>query len=132
MVDNIKEEIEDKVIDCINSGAGGRLVIFKPEKIDLPAQAGKDLVVEKRGDYAKKKISLNIYLKKILGKEEISVVPDKNFYLVFVDFDIIKQDFSDNFLVIPSIDLWKLKGKNDFSKYIINKNDFARYLMSVL
>ncbi len=54
MAENLKEEIEDKVIDCINAGAIGRLVIFKPEKSD------KDLIVEKRSDYKKKTISLKI------------------------------------------------------------------------
>jgi hypothetical protein len=47
MADNIQEEIEDKVIDCINAGVTGRLVIFKPEKNNF----GADLAVERRGKY---------------------------------------------------------------------------------
>jgi hypothetical protein len=47
MAENIQEEIEDKLIDCINSGVAGRLIIFKPEK-----KGQEDyLAIERRGKY---------------------------------------------------------------------------------
>jgi hypothetical protein len=155
MSDNIKEEIEDKIIDCISLGAGGRLVVFKPEN------SGRDLVVEKKGDYKKKVISLNIYGKEFsseqdFGNEIRKLAVQKNFkaeedfYLVFVYFDIVKQDISDSFLVIPSLDLsrlsrqgrdnrgstiesgQKLADKNDFSKFSVTKKDFPKFLIKML
>jgi hypothetical protein len=136
MTDNIKEEIEDKIIDLITLGASGRLIVFKPENSD------KDLIVEKRGDYKKSVISLNIYGKESLGsqgfQEEIhkladdkNLKADENFYLVFVYFDIVKQKINDDFLVIPSSDLQELKKETDFSKFSINKKNFVRYLIEV-
>jgi hypothetical protein len=150
MIENIKEEIEDKVIDLIVSGAKGRLIVFKPvptgrqaENSDPSAQAGKDLVVEKRADYKKKVISLNIYvgdffvgqnikkeIYKLAGEKKINA--QENFYLAFVHFDVIKQDISDNFWVIPSVDLQNSAGKNDFSKFLTNKKDFVGFLIKAL
>ncbi len=137
MAENLKEEIEDKVIDCINAGAIGRLVIFKPEKSD------KDLIVEKRSDYKKKTISLKIYGKELFGdqgfKKEVKqlvdkkeIKPDKNFYLMFVHFDIVKQDIKDKFLFISSLDFQKTAKQNDFSKFLINKKDFGKLLIEKL
>jgi hypothetical protein len=122
MVDNIKEKIEDKVIDCINYGAGGRLIILKPENSD------KDLMVEKRGDYKKKPISINVY-DKIAPPQMQSFAPDNNFYLVFAHFDIVKQDIADSIYVIPSS---KFSDKIDFSKFLINKNNLGGFLIDTL
>ena len=52
MTDNIQQEIEDKVIDDINSGVAGRLIIFNPEKTSF----GADLAVERSGKYKEKEI----------------------------------------------------------------------------
>ncbi len=113
---NIKETIEDKVIDYINSGASGRLIIFKPENSD------KDLVVEKKGDYEKKVICLKIFGKEFLGNDSIKkeIKPEENFYLLFVDFDIVKQDLKDNFVIVSSM---------DFSQNSIDKKDFSMFLI---
>lgn len=120
----IKEQIEDKIIDCITMGAGGRLVVFKPENLD------KDLVVEKRNDYKKKVIFLNIYRKEevkrlVAGKD---FIPQEYFYLVFVDFDAIKQEIGDEFWVVPALDSSGLMGKGSFSDFLVNKKDFAMFL----
>jgi hypothetical protein len=134
MAENIKEKIEDKIIDLITLGAPGRLVVFKPENSD------KDLIVEKRADYKKEVISLNIYGSESSGSQdfgkEIHQLTDKtnlnaeeNFYLIFVYFDVVKQDINDNFLVVPSLGLQNLVKTNDFSKFLISKKDFIRFLI---
>jgi hypothetical protein len=138
MTDNIQEEIEDKIIDLIASGASGRLIVFKPENSD------KDLIVEKRGNYKKKVISLNVYGREFFGDQNIAkeiyqlagkknLNAEENFYLVFVRFDIVKQDIDDSFWIIPSLDLQKIEGgKGDFSKFLTNKKDFIRFLIEAL
>ena len=59
-MENIQQEIEDKIIDLIALGAQGRLIVFKPEKSD------KDLIVEKRSDYN----NLEIYIKEEIADYE--------------------------------------------------------------
>lgn len=122
MVDNIKEKIEDKIIDCINSGAGGRLIILKPENSD------KDLMVEKRGDYKKKPISLKVYDKDAPPQAQ-SFVPDNNFYLIFAHFDVVKQNIEESIYIIPSL---KFSDKIDLSKFLINKNNLGGFLIDAL
>lgn len=122
---NIQEEIENKIIDLIALGAGGRLIVFKPENSD------KDLIVEKKGGYKNKVIRLNIYeqreISQLAGKEDIGVEGD--FYLVFVNFDFVKQDIADNLWLIPSADFAGMKEENDLSKFSINKKAFIRFLI---
>ena len=101
MADNIQEQIEDKIIDLIALGSGGRLVVFKPEN------SAKSLIVEKKGDYKKDSISLKVCnvegenFSQAAGKSN----PEDNFYLVFVRFDIVAQDIDDALWVVPSFDL---------------------------
>ncbi len=122
---NIKEEIENKIIDLIALGAGGRLIVFKPENLN------KDLVVEKKGGYKNKVIYLNVYGKKeinqLAGKDDLKA--NEDFYLMFVNFDIVKQNIEDSFLIIPSLDLKNLSEENDFSKFLTNKKEFVRFLI---
>jgi len=115
MVDNIKEKIEDKVIDLIALGAGGRLIVFKPEKIN------NDLIIEKRNDYKKGFIAINVY--NAQPSDNIKVIPKHNFYLMFVNFNIVKQDIDDNFIVIPSDNLQNkiLMTKKSFIGFLIEK-----------
>ena len=56
MTENIQEEVEDKIIDCINSGAGGRLIVFKPEKKGFEDY----LAVERRGEYKEEEMYFQI------------------------------------------------------------------------
>jgi hypothetical protein len=121
MADNIQEKIEDKIIDLIALGARGRLIVFKPENSDI------DLVVEKRGDYKKKVIFLNIRKKELVAEKNFTL--DENFYFVFVDFDIVKQDISENIFFVPSLELQKITDEKDLSRFLINKKDFVRFLI---
>ena len=130
MPDNIKEKIEDKIIDLINSSAGGRLVIFKPENSD------KDLVVEKRGDYKKKPVSFKIYGQDASSKDQnfIKEIQNKNldaedgFYLIFAYFDIVEQDIEDPVWLIPSFEFAAAAGDN-LSKFLIKKKDIGKFLI---
>ena len=63
MADNLQEEIEDKIIDCINSGVTGRLIIFKPEKNDIE----DCLAVERRGAYKKKDKEIYFQINSFVG-----------------------------------------------------------------
>jgi len=116
-------------------GASGRLVIFKPEKSlgRSTGEADKDLVIEKRGAYKKKVVSLNIYegenFQQLLSQK---IKPEENFYLMFVDFDVVKQSVNDNFWVIPSLDLESISVKTDFSKFLMAKKDFIEFLIETL
>jgi len=116
MTDNIKEQIEDKIIDLIALGAGGRLVVFKPEKND------KDLIIEKRNDYKNESIAINVYNTQL--SDDVRIVPEDNFYLMFVNFDIVKQDIDDNFIIVPSNNLQ--------TKLPMNKKSFIMFLMERL
>jgi hypothetical protein len=126
MTDNIKDKIEDKIIDLIALGSSGRLVVFKPEKIN------KDLIVEKRGDYKKKAVSLNIYEKEFSDSFGKEINPDEDFYLLFVNFDIVKQDINDNFLVVSSLEYEGAIKNGDFSKFVTNKKSFVSFLIEKL
>jgi len=129
-MENIKEKIEDKIIDLIALGAPGRLVAFKPEKFFV------DLVVEKKGDYKKMPIFLNVYSKEQDFEAEVkqakNINPAENFYVVFADFDFIKQNIGDNIFVVPSVSVSELSGKADFSKFSMNKKEFVSFLIDSL
>jgi len=117
-MENIKEKIEDKVIDFITAENNGRLIIFKPENSD------KDLVIEKRDDYKNKIISLKIYGKEFLNNKSIKkdIKSEKNFYLLFVDFNFVKQNIEDDFWFVSAL---------DFKPILTNKKDFVRFLMEI-
>ncbi len=123
MSENIKEKIEDKIIDLITLGASGRLVVFKPEGPE--GYPDKDLIVEKKGDYKNKVVSLKIFDKELFGNEEIKneINPDINFYLIFAKFNFIKQDIEDEIFVVSTV---------DFKKTPMDKKDFFRYLIEKL
>ena len=133
MAENIQEEIENKIIDLVAFDAGGRLVIFKPENSD------KDLVVEKKGEYKKKAFFLNIYgiegsdinekIRQLIDKNKIKA--ENNLYLVFVTFDVIRQDINDSLWVIPSLDLSKISKTKDLKRFLTTKKDFVRFLIDI-
>jgi len=157
MADNIQEEIEDKVIDDINSGVGGRLIIFKPEK----APFGADLAVERRGKYKEKEIyfQINSFVAPAEAKNFVKIFSqesfkaDKNFYLLFIYFDEVMQKMSDYVWLIPSlqfIDIVQvvklsegknllrfetpldIKQKNKYSKFIINTKELGKTILNAL
>jgi hypothetical protein len=153
-MENIQEEIENKVVDYINSGAGGRLIIFKPEK----ALFGADLAVKRRGKYKEKEIYLQINSfiapaeAKIFVKDfsEEDFKTDKNFYLLFVYFDEVLQKISDYIWLIPSSQFkdtaqvvklranknllrfetpLDIKQKNKYSKFIVNTKELGKTIL---
>lgn len=143
MPDNIQEKIEDKIIDCINLGAGGRLIIFRPGEGDRSA----DLIVKKKGGYAsrqaeamgqshivkarifgkkKENTGKEIFLfikEKAVEKDILNVATSKNSYLVLVSFDPIKQNISDN------IKITKLDDKKEFT---INKKGLSKFFLDLI
>ena len=144
MAENIREKIENKIIDYIVLGSGGRLLVTKPED----PGSGADLVIKRKGEYKpeKDKNSIEQIIVKVKAfasetkksKEEIfltvrsqkenidiskfSAVP--NFYLLLVSFDIVKQDIEDNARIV----------KLDESKqeFLINKKDLAQFFLNLV
>jgi hypothetical protein len=156
-MENIQEEIEDKVIDCINLGVVGRLIIFKPEKNAFKA----DLAIERRGKYKEKEIYFQV--NSLVGPEKSgefvkdfsqeSFKMDKNFYLLFVYFDEIKQKINDYIWLVPSLqfgdiaDVIKMpdgqksfrfqapldaKKKSKFSKYLVETKQLGKFILKAL
>ena len=137
MVDKTQEKVEDKIIDLIVLGAGSRVVVFKPENSD------KDLIAEKRSNYVDKTLSFNVYNGNFSSAQDfdkaiisspsgLGLNLEKNFYLIFARFDIIRQDIDDKFWVVPSLSLEAAIDKDDFSKFLTNKKDFVRFLIDEL
>lgn len=158
MSENIQEEIEDKIIDHINSGSASRLVIFKPEFNSF----GADLAVERRAQYeGGKKMYFKINSLVIPAKNKSfakdfpqdAFKADSDFYLLFVYFDEIKQKIDDNIWLIPSLDFEEitpviksdgyppkkllrfesslnLKSNNQYSKFLININELGKLILS--
>ncbi|MGD0576956.1 MAG: DUF5680 domain-containing protein [Candidatus Staskawiczbacteria bacterium] len=156
-MENIKEEIEDKVMDCINSGVAGRLIIFKPEKSIF----GADLAVERRGKYKEKEMYFQI--NSIAGPaEEVNFVKDfpkenfkadKSFYLLFVYFDEVSQKINDNVWLIPSLQFrdiaeviklpdgknllrfeapLDIKKKSKYSKFLVDTKELGKFILNAL
>jgi hypothetical protein len=154
MAENIQDKVEGEIIDWIALGSGGRLVAFKPVK-------GADLVVQKKGEYPAKEISLNleIFLAPIEGKNfkkdilQSALNQTKNFFLIFLVFDEVKQKINDKIWLVPTSDFEKnaekvkledgsiiLKfheslttdPKSLFSKYLLDKKDFINLLIKNL
>ncbi len=157
MADNIQKEIENKIIDDINLGVAGRLIIFKPEK----APFGADLAVERKGKYKEKEIyfQINSFITPLESKNFIkdfsqeSFLTDKNFYLLFVYFDKIMQKIGDYIWLIPSSQFkdiaeivkspegnkllrfeapLDIKQKNKYSKFIINTKELGKTILNAL
>jgi len=108
----IKEKVEDKIIDWIAFETNGRLLAFKPEK-------DADLVVEKKGDYTGEKISLQIKMLKEIPN--IKIKCPENYYFLFVSFDIVGQKIDEeNVWLVPAF------------PHQINKKVFIDFLIEKL
>ena len=142
MADNIQEDVENKIIDCIVLGSGGRLLVTKPEEF----RNGADLVIKRKGEYEPeenknaveqiivkvkafgsrtKKSKEEIFLSVRSQKENIDISKfgiAKNFYLLLAVFDIVKQDIGDNVRII------KLDDKKEF---LANKKDLAQFFLKL-
>jgi hypothetical protein len=157
MADNIKEQIENSIIDCINIGVSGRLVIFKPEDNIF----GADLAVERRGKYKEKEIYFainslvgpskdNNFTKDFLQE---NFKTDQNFYLVFAYFDEVRQKISDYIWLVPSLQFkdvagvvkskdnknllrfetsLDIKNKDKYSRFIVNTKDLGKLTLGAL
>jgi hypothetical protein len=135
MASNIKEEIEDKIIDWIALGSGGRLIAVKPEN-------GPDLVVQRRGDYHQKEIVFIIKSFIKPTKEDnfqINDVPKgfdskKNYFLLCVIFDEIAQKIEEKVWLVPFTDLKGVEvfESKSYAKYLIDKKDFTNFLIDKL
>ncbi|MCX6720821.1 MAG: DUF5680 domain-containing protein [Candidatus Staskawiczbacteria bacterium] len=157
MVENIQEEIEDKIIDVIALSTGGRLVVFKPEKKGLEDY----LAVERRGEYKEKEMYFligstfkpmkkGIFVKDFLQE---SFKAEKNFYLLFVYFDEVLQKINDYIWLVPSLQFrdiaevvesqegkkllrfqapLDIKKKDKYSKYIVETKELGKLMMSAL
>ncbi len=156
-MENIKEAIEDKVIDCINTNVEGRLIVFKPQK-----KGQEDyLAIERRGQYKEGKIYFQVNSLVIPAKSTVfvkdffqeSFKADKNFYLLFAYFDEVRQKIDDYVWLVPSsqfIDIADVvkpsdgknllrfesssdfKNKNKYSKFLINIKDLGDIILSSL
>lgn len=179
MTENIQEDVENKIIDCIILGSGGRLIVFKPAK----NKNGADLVVKRKGEYEPEKdknvVEKIIVRARVFGsmtrknKKEVfvSVNPvrkaglsngvkgqiktdydsifiknvdisqfktNRSFYLLFVFFNIVKQDIDDYICVIPLEKFEKTARfesylspdkKDKYTDFLINKKDLARFFL---
>ena len=152
MAENIKEQIEDKIIDCINSESGGRLIIFKPEKNNF----GADLAVVRRGKYKEKEMFFLINSLIIPAKTDKFIKDftqenfktDKSYYLIFAYFDEVKQKVSEHIWLIPSLqfrdkaDVIKssdgkkllrfegaLDSKNKYAKFILKTEELGKLIL---
>ncbi len=143
MSNNIQKDVENKIIDCIVLGSGGRLLVTKPEEF----KNGADLVIKRKGEYEPekdknaveqiivrvkafgsrtKKSNEEIFLAVRSQKENIDISKfgiSKNFYLLFALFDIVKQDIEDNIRIV----------KLDESKkeFLVNKKDLAQFFLKL-
>jgi hypothetical protein len=111
MSDNIKEKVENKIIDLIAFESDGRLVASKPEK-------GADLIVQKKGDYSGKEIFINLEVSKNPSEHAESL--EKDLYLLVVDFDVVTQKVDDKIYFLPAF------------KERINKEVFINFLIQKL
>jgi len=143
MADNIQEDVENKIIDGIVLGSGGRLIVFKPEE----HKNGVDLVIKRKGEYEPekdknaveqiivkvkafgsriKKSKEEIFLAVRSQKENIDISKfnmAENFYLLFINFDIVKQDIDDSVRIV------KLDGSK--KEFLINKKDLAQFFLKI-
>jgi len=156
-MDNIQEEIEDKIIDYINVGATGRLIISKPEKSPIKA----DLIAERRGKYKENKMyfQINTFVRpagsKVFIKEFLQegFKAENDFYLLFVCFDEVEQKINDNIWLVPSSDFRDVadvtksvggkkflkfeavldsKNADKYSKFVINIKDIGKLILAAL
>lgn len=148
----MQEEIENKIIDWIINGAGGRLIIFKPENLS----DGADLVVAQKGGYESEKNEdpqKNVIVKaQIFGHssnkeaKEIRVCVNgqarindssvfmkninvdnfkiaDNFYIMFVFLNTFKHDIDDFLCFLPMKEFIKNADKTQ-SKNILKFESF--------
>jgi hypothetical protein len=156
-ISNIEEDIKEKIIDWMTFDVSGRLIVSKSENNPFAA----DLLVEKRADYKGENIFFKVC--SLTGPTEVKSLvkdflqdefkADKNFYLLFVYFDSIKQKINDYVWLIPSLqfrdladsvkstDSQKLlrfessldiQKKDKYSKFLIYTKDLGKLILKAL
>jgi|GEM_PF-145502 len=152
------EKIENKVIDQLAKDSNGHLIVFKPQgRLDVA-----DLVVKKRAEYEDVK---EIYIKiKPCQKDEggtsyetlvpqTEFVDEPNYYLLFVHFDIVTQDFGKYIWLVPAnkfIGMGEVvsqrgksktfhfiapvdpKADSHYSKYLVENKELAKVLIMII
>lgn len=153
MPENIQKKIENEVIDILNISSGGRLVVSKSEKNKF----GIDLRIQRRGNYKENPYDFrivsfidrpkdNIFVKDF-GETELYT--GKDFFLLFVYFDRIKQRINDYIWLIPSLqfedmaEILLLEGskkalrfqgslnaekKDKYSKFLVDRKDLGKLI----
>lgn len=153
MLENIQEKTENKIIDYVVLGSGGRLLVIKPENAGRKA----DLVVKRKGEYddvdanaigekkvvrtkafgtRKHKDIKEIYVRVFSAERKEDILKhnlDANnsgngndVYLIFTAFNDITQDIEDHIYVVP---LDRFKETENKDKFIINKKDLAKFFI---
>lgn len=110
-MEDIQDKVENKIIDWIALDSGARLVAQKPEK-------GADLIVQKKGDYPAKQIFLKVRILEGDISENQEKLPE-NYYLLFVNFDFIKQKINEKFWLFP--DFKEQITREIFINFLIDK-----------
>lgn len=162
MTENIQEEIEDKIIDCINSGVAGRLIVFKPDKKGFEDY----LAVEKRGKYTEEEIyfQINSFVGPAENDDFVKDFPQdnfkkgKSFFLLFVYFNEATQKLGDYVWLIPSSQFRDIaevvngapsglrfgkkllrfkaslnfKSKNQYSKFLVKTEELGGFILDAL
>ncbi|MFA5878305.1 MAG: DUF5680 domain-containing protein [Candidatus Staskawiczbacteria bacterium] len=153
----IREKIENKVIDWLAFGAGGKLTVTKPTDSFSPA----DIVVKARGEYDEE---VSLYFKiqectksgeKNTYKTEVKLDDFKtieNYFLLFVYFDIVFQDINEYAWLIPlktfseisepatsgkkKILLFEspinVEAENQYTKYLVRKDELANVVERII
>ncbi len=137
-----KEKAINKIIDYIFLNSDGRLLATKPQGQSFKA----DLIVKRKGEYLapaeeKKdsvfaKVKIFAEKKKRGSKEDFIFICDKkdsfdilnfangeNFYLLVVDFNIVKQDVEDQIKIVK---LDKTK-----KEFLVSKKDLSRFFLDL-
>ncbi len=130
-MENIRENIIDKIIDWVAIGSEGRLIAVKNEK-------GGDLVVQRKGGYGEGELlfKIEIFIRPSNQENFVKDVeffnPEKNLYILFVIFDEIKQKVEEKFWLVPSTEKITKFESLKFDKYLINRKDFDIFLIRKL
>lgn len=173
--------IENRIIDLITKGSEDRLIVFKPKKVNgamdlvvkkrgeykppiIPKQSGVSSKTKRAFAALHKTTSKELFFQVYIfigpGKTENIVkdilqknfVPNKDFYLMFIYFNKVKQDVS-NVWVIPSFmfseitEPQKLEGnkvilrfettvapekRDKYARFLIDKEKLGSFLLKII
>lgn len=178
---NVEENIKNRIIDLITEGSEDRLIVFKPKEdikaVDLVVKKRGEykppIILKRLGvsfktgrafsalpkDKSKELFfQLNIFvgpsqtnsiIKDIL---QVNFIPSKDFYLMFIYFDEVKQDVS-NVWIIPSSLFLEIaehkklednkailrfettagsEKKDKYARFLITKKELGNFLLGII